>query len=140
LSLPSDSTIVHPPRAKYAVIMALATAAAALIGVGVTMGMRAPLDVVLAVVGVAVAGAFVTFLPALLNISKEMWGVAVLGSSMGRAILILGLTLAIDKVRTSTDGHAALWIGAVCGAGVVLVVEAAAAVRILSTMDKAARA
>ena len=103
------------------------------------MALRAPADVLMAVGGVTVVGAFATFIPALLSISKEMWGVAVLGSSMARAILILAVTLLIDKTRTTVDGHTALWIGAVCGAGVVLVVEAVAAVRILSTMDKAAR-
>ncbi len=53
--------------------------------------------------------------------------------------MVLVFTLVIDKTRDLGPGHAAMWIAAMCGAGVVLVIESIVAVRILASMDKSSR-
>ena len=53
-------------------------------------------------------------------------------------MLILAIVLFIDKTRTLGDARTALWIGAMCGAGIVLIVESVVSVRVLASMDRSA--
>lgn len=125
-----------PPRLKYATWMALTTlVAVAIAGVVAALFGASMAVCILAAAAVAV-GSFATFLPSILVVDRQAWGLVVLVASMIRTLIILAITLFFAKTRVPADAHTALWIGAMCGAGLVLIVESAFAVSILSSMDK----
>jgi hypothetical protein len=134
----SQSHHLQPPRSLYAGIMALATLLGVAIASGVALMMGAPAKVAGLAAMAMVAGSFATFIPALLRIDRQTWGLAVLGASMARTMLILAIVLVIDRSRDFGEAHKTLWIAAMCGMGAILVIESAAAIRILSAMDKSA--
>ncbi len=143
--LPDDRAIqaphyVSPPRAKYAGIMAVTTVVAIAAAAGVAAMMGAPSRVVILAAAAVAAGSMATVLPAILKVDRQSWGLVVLGSSMARTMMVLVCALIFDKTRDLGDARTALWIGAMVGAGVVLIVESAVAVRVLAAMDKSASA
>jgi hypothetical protein len=124
------------PRGTYAAIMALATLVAIGVAAGVSLLMGAPERVaMLAVIAIA-AGSFATFVPAAFNVEKQTWGMVVLAGSMGRMLLILAIMLILERTRDLGDSRTALWIGVLCGAATILVIEAVASIRIIASMDK----
>lgn len=92
-------------------------------GAGRTPGLAA------AVVGV---GSLISLLPGLLHLRAENWGLAVLGASMARMLLVLGLGFAADP---SADRRA-YWMGLVAGAVVILIAETALAVSTLARLER----
>jgi hypothetical protein len=115
-----------------ATLLGIAASAAAILLMGAPMGIAG------LVAMCVIAGSFATFIPAVLRIDRQMWGVAVLGSSMTRTMIILAIVLVIDQSRDLGTAHKALWVAALCAAGVILVIETGAAIRILSSMEKSA--
>ena len=135
--MPVDRAIhATPPRAKYAGIMLAVTIVAAGCAAMLPLLMGTPNRVALFASGAVLVGSVATFLPALLRVDRQSWGLVVLGSSMARTMAILAFTLFIDKSRDLGDARTALWIGAMVGAGVVLIVESAVSIRILAAMDR----
>jgi hypothetical protein len=127
-----------PPRGKYAGIMAVATVAAVGCAAAVCLLMDAPGRVAL-LAGLAVTlGSLATFLPSILQVERQSWGLVVLGSSMARTMVILACALFFDQTRNLGDARTALWIGSMCGAGIALIVESAVSVRFLAAMDRSA--
>lgn len=118
--------------------MAITTVIAVAFAGAIAMLMGAPERVVLLTVLAVAAGSLATFLPAILSVERQSWGLVVLGASMARTMLILVCALLFDKTRDLGDARTALWIGAMCGAGLVLIVESVVAVRVLAAMDRSA--
>jgi len=116
----------------------LATVIAVGVAVGVTMAMGAPGHVAMFAVAAIAAGSFATFLPAVLNVERQMWGVVVVAASMGRIILILAVALSLERSNNVGDARTALWIGVLCGAAAAMIIEAVVSIRILASMDKSA--
>lgn len=113
-------------------------AGAAALGCGAAVGMAAALGgsmktgVVAA--GVVLAASLVSLLPGVLRLRQETWGVAVLGASVARMLMVLALGLVIDS--TAGLDRRAFWLGLVSGAVIVLIVETALAVSALQKMER----
>ena len=129
-----------PPRGKYAAIMAVTTVLAMASASGVAAMMGAPGRAAILAALSVMAGSLATFIPAILRVERQSWGLAVLGSSMARTIVILAVALAIDKSRDLGDARTAFWIGTMIGTGVVLLIESAVSIRILAAMERSASA
>jgi hypothetical protein len=118
--------------------MAIATMFGIACAGGVAAMMGASDRVALLAATAVAAGSLATFLPAILNVDRQSWGLVVLGASMARTMLILVFALFIDKTRDLADGRTALWIGTMCGAGLVLIIESAVSIRVLAALDRSA--
>ena len=135
----SSASLAQPPRAAYAGLMALATAlgvgaAAAAAGLGGGGRQTAQLAAMIVAVG-SVPG----FAPAVVG-RPPFWGMFVLAASMARLLAIVAMTVLLTQMRDLGDAHDALWGGVLAGAGVILMIESAAAVVILKRMQPPVRA
>lgn len=115
--------------------MLIATAVALGASWGVARGLGGDSRTVSRVTIALLAGSLLTFAPALLRISKDYWGVAVLASGVARSLIVLGICYSIRE--TSPDVAARpLFLGAAAGAFILLVIETIAAVKVLSALDR----
>jgi hypothetical protein len=86
----------------------------------------------LAVAALAIAS-LATAVPIAMNISADYWGVAVLFSGMGRSLLVLAVAFVIS--RTGVESKP-LFLGAVSGAVLILILESIVAIRILAQLER----
>jgi len=123
------------PRAGYGLVMVAAT----LIGAGVSWVVAAQLGAdpftLRTVLMAAAIGALPTLAPAVLNVTREHWGVCVMGAGVTRLLFSLGYCYA---ARASSPELLArpLFVGVVAGAMLLLIVEAIAAIKILSAIER----
>lgn len=124
------------PRLQYGIAMSAAT----LVGLAIAWFMAQSRGgdqaaAFTALVGLAI-GSIATFIPVILRISLEHWGVAVLFSGTARALIGLAYVYFFATGNVA-DGSRPALVGAAAGAGVILAVEVAAAVFILSRIERA---
>ena len=81
-------------------------------------------------------GSVLTFAPALLRVSVEHWGVAVLLAGVARALAVLGIAYALDHSGAGLLTRP-LFFGSIGGAVLVLAAESAVAIRMLAHLDRA---
>jgi hypothetical protein len=113
--------------------MALVTGAGLLCAGVVTAALGADAKTVaFALLAIAV-GSIATFIPAILHIGRDYWGIAVLFSGTARSLIVLAIAYAVSQ--SGTPGRP-LFIGAIAGAAVILIAETAAAIRILATLER----
>src|SRR5437763_769797 len=84
--------------------------------------------------GVAV-GSIITFIPALLSVGPDFWGIAVLLCGVGRGLAVLGLAFVLDHAGTGLMTRP-LYFGALGGAVLILIAESAVAIRILAQLER----
>ncbi len=123
------------PRAKYGLWMGCATLAA--LGVvalmaGVLGGEAATIWAATLATGI---GALATFAPAVLVISAEFWGVAVLVSGTVRSLAVVGLAYFYLQTNAAL-GTRPLMLSVSAGAMLVLAIEVIAAISILSAIER----
>jgi hypothetical protein len=127
------SSSLEIPRGSYGLTMAGVTllgmacagvTAAALGGSGAAVGWA------IAAVGI---GSFATAAPALLTISRDYWGVAVLFCGASRSLIMLAVAFALS--RAAVPGSP-LVIAVVVAAVLILILESAAAIRILAQLER----
>jgi hypothetical protein len=131
---PIPAPFLHIPRRLYAARVALATAAA-LVAAGLIASLAgADARTAAAAVLALGIGSIATFIPAVMVIGPGRWGIAVLLSGVGRALIVLGAAYAMDHAGAGLPTRP-LYFGAVGGAVLVLVLETVAAIRILARME-----
>lgn len=101
--------------------------------VGKTLGADAS-NLRFALVALAL-GSFATFVPAVLAISKETWGVAVLVAGMARALIALGYCFALKETDPAVLPRP-LFLAVASAAMFLLVVEVVVSIRILSSIER----
>lgn len=121
------------PRASYGFTMAAVTCA----GLGLTglmsMGMGADGKTAgLAVIALAI-GSLATAVPVALNISDLYWGVVVMAAGIGRSLLTLAIAFVISRSGVESKP---LFLGAVSGAVLILILESMVAIRILAQLER----
>jgi hypothetical protein len=119
---------------------ALAMAATCVVAVGTAAGVAALLGgggttTTLAAAAVGIAS-LATFAPVLLafRVTAQNFGLMVLGASMVRMLMLLGIGLGFDSTRDIA--RMPFWIGLILGGGLVLAVESALAIGILSKNER----
>lgn len=118
------------PKAKYGLWMAVVTvlALASVWALTRSFGGDSP-SALTAIKALAIAS-FATFIPAVLNIGRAHWGLAVLVSGMGRALLAVGLAFGFAQQNDALSSGALM--KAVSGVAIlILVVESFLAIQIL---------
>lgn len=123
------------PRGSYGLKMASATALGLVLAGVVAAAIGADQKTIGSTVLALAIASVVTFIPVVLRVRAEYWGVAVLASGMGRSLM----ALAVAYSMTLTDpglSTRALFMGAVAGAVVILIVESALAIATLSQWDR----
>lgn len=114
--------------------MAASALGAVAIGAGFSLVLGGGSATAALVAGVLIAGSIISLLPCLLRVGEgaSMWGMVILGASMLRAFLTLGLGLAL----VHQDQGKPFWVGLMAGLGVLLIVETAAAVTQIARMER----
>jgi len=129
----SAVAVTQSHRSLYAgltlAVAAMATACAFAVARGVG-GPDAPAPVVAGLVGVV---SLVGLLPILVR-QAEHFGMAVLGASIARMLLAMFAAVMLTEVG-GLDSKP-VWLGVVAGAGLMLVVESAAAIAVLSSIER----
>jgi hypothetical protein len=130
----ADLSHIQPPRARHAAIMAASALGAVVIGVGITLVLGGGSQTAGLVGAALVAGSLISIVPCFLRVGEgaSMWGMLILGASMFRAFLTLGLGLALAPEGQGKP----FWVGLMAGLGVLLVVETAAAVSQIARMER----
>lgn len=132
MAAPSELTI---PRAKYGLWMGLATLGALVLAAAMAAGMGGESATIRAVLLATAIGAVATFLPAVMVIAAEYWGVAVLVCGAARSLAVIGL--AYYYVQTDPSlGSRAVMLPVSAGTMLVLALEVAASVSILSAIER----
>jgi len=131
-------TIMQPiPRKPYAIAMMIASVVAIGAGVGVGMmaeGSGSSLEMGIAGVMIGLSGLSVVPVLGKPLVSEENWGLAVLGTSVTRTMLAVGgMMVLIEGMGLSRKGSV---YGVMVGATVLMVVEAAVAVWLLSRREQ----
>lgn len=80
------------------------------------------------------AGSFATAGPAVFSIGKDHWGIAVLVGGMIRGLVIFGVCMMARETGAEILRRP-LFLGALCGAVLLMIVESALAIRILSRLE-----
>ncbi|MFG0241616.1 MAG: hypothetical protein ACF8R9_02395 [Phycisphaerales bacterium JB054] len=94
----------------------------------------APADSVAVLVAMLVASvSLVGLLPALVT-RAERFGLAVLGSSIGR--MLLGMFAALILTQVGDAPSRPVWLGTVAGLGLILVIESILAIAVLSYLER----
>ncbi len=123
------------PRTTYGLVMLIATAVACGAAFLVCSALGGTGDT-LTTLGLALAlGSFATFAPAVLNIGADHWGVSVLVAGVARALIILGYCYAARETNPAVASRP-LFLGAASAAMLLLIVEAAASIRILAALER----
>ncbi|QOJ00230.1 MAG: hypothetical protein HRU70_06905 [Phycisphaeraceae bacterium] len=126
-------------RKSFGLAMLGATLAALALGVGVSAAMGGGWDAGRSVVVALAAGSFLTFIPALVPISREYWGVGVLFCGATRGLVVIGLAYALSGGEGGPERRPVM-VGSASGAGLLLAVETALAVVLLSRLERAREA
>lgn len=129
----SAVAVTQPPRSLYAgltlAVAALATGCAFAVA-RTTGGPDAPAVAVAGLVGVV---SLIGLLPVLVR-SAQSFGIAVLGASVARLLLAMFASVMLTEVGGMASRP--VWLGVVAGAGLMLVAESAAAIAILSSIER----
>jgi hypothetical protein len=80
-------------------------------------------------------GSLATFIPVVLRISADFWGLTVLASGLARAMIVLGVCYFLTQAKPGLVERA-VFLPAVAAVILLLIVESAAAVKFLSTLDR----
>lgn len=126
---------IQVPRARYGLVMAAATLLAAAVSWAVARGMGADSATLRAVLAAAALGALPTLAPAVLRLGREHWGVFVMGAGCARLLLSLGYCYMAREASPELASRP-LFVGVVAGALLLLVVEVATSIKILSAMER----
>lgn len=105
----------------------------------VAWGLGGGADGVRVAVTALAIGAFISFVPAVMTISAEFWGVAVLACGVARALVTLGVAYTTVQ-NTPGLGSRPVMLAAAAGAGLMLLVETAASVRVLAEIERSKEA
>lgn len=127
-----------PNKALFGGVMGLAwvVAVGAAILVAQSLG-GAGQPATLAAAAVALGG-LVTFAPLLARgAAASHFGVFVLGASGARLLLILAIGFAFHQTKDLGEAKKAFWVATMAGAGLILIVESALAVRMLTRLEHA---
>lgn len=128
-----SSQSLEIPRGSYGLTMAGVTLLG-MVCAGVTAavlgGEKPAIAWATAAVGI---GSFATAAPALLTISRDYWGVAVLFCGAARSLIMLAVAFALS--RSAVPGSP-LVIAVVVAAVLILILESAAAIRILAQLER----
>lgn len=136
---PATTPQLSIPRATYGLIMAGATVAGLACAAAVASGLGGSGEVVrYALIALAV-GSIATFVPAMFLISAEYWGVAVLFSGVARGLIVVAISYFITQGNPDLSSKA-LFYGSISGAGMVLFVETATAIVMLSKVERTRQA
>ena len=127
------ATPLDIPRASYGLMMAAATALGLACAAGATMAAGGDARTIGLVLGVLAIASVATAIPAVLSIGREYWGVAVLACGMGRSLAVLAMAYLLGRSGVSTTP---LFVGAVSGAVLILILESASAIRVLSQIER----
>ncbi|MGQ0628551.1 MAG: hypothetical protein ACT4PL_10685 [Phycisphaerales bacterium] len=123
------------PKARYGLIMAGTTLIAAGVSASVAAVLGGDGTVILSVLTAFLIGSVFTFIPAIARVGHDHWGVVVLFSGVSRSLLVLAI--AYSALHNNPDMVARpLFLGAVSGTFLVLMAETAAAVSILSKIER----
>lgn len=134
-----DATRNDIPRGLYAAIVAVATLCAFALAalVCTRLGGDAPtLRRLMIALG---AGTFASLVPAVLRISKEYWGLAVVVAGVARCLVLFAICFAALE-NDPTLLKRPLMLGAAAAGGLLLIVETVAAIKILARLDRVASA
>jgi len=131
----TDVSSIQIPRGRYGLCMLAATLVALALGWIVATRLQAD-GTALKVLFLAFAfGAFATAIPACFPISREYWGLAVVVSGVGRAMLMLGVCFVARELNPEMIARP-LFLGVASGAMLLLFTEVVLAVRILSDIER----
>ncbi len=125
------------PRAAYGLAMLLTTLVAVGVAWGVARGLGSNGVTERTLLLAFLAGSFATAGPVVLRVGKDHWGVLVLVCGMLRGLVIFGVCM----MARETDPEILrrpLFLGGLCGAVLLMVVESILAIRILSGLEKGA--
>lgn len=133
-SAPIADDQIRVPRGLYSGILGVATLVGAFAGVGllVVLDQSAAILPVLAAVALA---SFATFAPVILRVSDASFGTVVFGASVVRLLIACGAGVALSQA-TSLEPRP-VWLAIIIAMGVVLVVETAAVVQVLTRLERA---
>ncbi len=132
MSVPGET--IEIPRSRFAAILAAATLLGCAVASGVAMGMGGDSKGVMMAVGSLLIASIASLGPVVLRLGRENWGVGVLVFGAARSLLVLGVAWLMESNAPGVSKRA-LYLGAVAGAVVVLMIETLAAVTILSGIE-----
>lgn len=124
------------PRLTYGLIVATATAGAIGLAWWVATwlgGTGSTVRVLLLALG---AGSFATLVPAVVRMGREHWGLAVVASGVGRALIVLGICYGVGARGVEVSSRP-MFVGAAAALGLMLVVETVASIVVLSRVERA---
>jgi len=123
----------HIPRAACGIVMLGATLIA---GVGawmVTSRLAAGTEYATPLLFAMGAGSLATLIPLLLSVGKDFWGVVVLGSGVGRSLIVLAVCYAMQPANLPPRP---LFMGALTFVLTLLLAETIMAVKVLSRLER----
>lgn len=123
------------PRFGFGLLIGLVSIGAMVVGACTTWFMGGTQASIMLVAGALAAGLVVSLLPAVLTISADFWGVVVLGAGVGRGLLVMGIVFVATENNPDLSSKP-IFMGALVGTVLVLVAETAAAVTILSGLER----
>jgi hypothetical protein len=124
------------PRFGYGILIGAACLAAIVLGLTTTLLLGGTQPSVLLLVAALAGGTLVALLPAVLVIGADFWGVTVMLAGVARGLLVLGVVFVATENNPDLSKRA-IYLGALAGTVLVLIVETAAAVSILSRLERA---
>jgi hypothetical protein len=136
VSLDSAPTALSIPRFGYGLMIGLVSLGTVLLGLGTTWFLGGSQPSILLVAGALAFGAIVSLIPALMKISAEFWGVAVMLAGVARGLIVLGVVFVATENNPDLSRRA-MYLGAMVGTVLALIVETTAAVMILSKIERA---
>ncbi len=83
----------------------------------------------------AAIGAAATMAPAVLKIGRDHWGVFVMGAGVARMLLSVGYCYAVREMSPEVLSRP-LFVGVVAGALLLLIVETATSIKVLSALER----
>lgn len=123
------------PRARYGLMMAGATLVALGVVWAVCAWMGGDGPTLRAAMTATAVGAFATFVPAVMVISAEFWGVAVLVAGTARSLAAVALAFMFTQNDPAVASKPAM-LSVSAGAMLVLAAEVIAAISILSAIER----
>lgn len=123
------------PRGRYGLWMVIATIASFAVVWGVVRLLGGSSELAMKGVLALAIGSFATFVPALLRIGFEHWGIAVLLAGVVRSLVSLGVAFA-SLSAFGGEASRPLFVAIASALGLLLLVESLTAVSILSKLDR----
>lgn len=126
------ATIPDIPRMKFGLWMGLATALALVLCWVVAVALGGSSESAIIACRFVAIGSIATLAPILLQAGASHWGVLVMVSGMLRSLTAVGLAYSAASEHASRP----IMLAAVSATGLLLVVESALAIRMLSKLDR----